>query len=132
TPYFASKLAEMLDAAGPLRAAFPEDGDPILPDHIYVAPPDNHMLVRRDRISVVRGPKENFTRPAIDPTFRSAAISYGPRVIGVVLSGALDDGTAGLVGIKARAVLSLCRIRTMPSNLRCRSVRSIMSRSTIV
>lgn len=102
TPHMPSKLAGLLDAAGPLPAAFPEDGDPILPDRIYVAPPDNHMLVRRDRISVVRGPKENFTRPAIDPTFRSAAISYGPRVVGVVLSGALDDGTAGLVGIKAR------------------------------
>ena len=96
TPHMPSKLAELLDAAGPMRASFPEDGDPILPDRIYVAPPDNHMLVRRDRISVVRGPKENFTRPAIDPTFRSAAISYGPRVVGVVLSGALDDGTAGL------------------------------------
>lgn len=102
TPHLPSKMAEMLDAAGSLRASLPEDGEPISADHIYVAPPDNHMLVRQGRISVVRGPKENFTRPAIDPTFRSAAISYGPRVIAVVLSGALDDGTAGAVGVKAR------------------------------
>src|SRR5438128_1569426 len=109
TPHLPSKLAVMLDAAGPLRASFPEDGEPILPDRIYVAPPDNHMLVRRGRINVVRGPKENFTRPAIDPTFRSAAISYGPRVIGVVLSGALDDGTAGLVGITARSCIVIVK-----------------------
>jgi two-component system chemotaxis response regulator CheB len=68
---------------------------------IYIAPPDHHLLLSSDRqMHVVRGPKENRTRPAIDPLFRSAALSFGPHVIGIVLSGGLDDGTAGLRGIK--------------------------------
>jgi two-component system, chemotaxis family, protein-glutamate methylesterase/glutaminase len=67
---------------------------------LYIAPPDYHMLVKEKQILVTKGARENRYRPAIDPLFRSAAVSHGPRVIGVVLTGMLDDGTAGLLAIK--------------------------------
>jgi two-component system chemotaxis response regulator CheB len=85
---------------GPLPAAHAVDGEPIKPGRIYVARPDHHLLVERGVVRVTRGPKENRFRPAVDPLFRSAAYPYGSRVIGVVLTGALDDGTAGLWTIK--------------------------------
>src|SRR5205085_1996189 len=64
------------------------DGDPLLPGHVYVPPPDRHLLVEPGRLRVTRGPKENRARPAIDPLFRSAAQVYGPGAIGVILTGA--------------------------------------------
>jgi two-component system chemotaxis response regulator CheB len=94
-------LSGILAKAGPLPASFPEDGEAIANGHIYVAPPDRHLLLEPGRVRVVRGPKENRHRPAVDPLFRSAAWAYGPRVIGVVLSGTLDDGTAGLWAVKS-------------------------------
>ncbi len=72
----------------------------IEPGRIYIAPPDHHMFLQEEGVRVVRGPKENRHRPAIDPLFRSAAYAYGPRVIGILLSGNLDDGTAGFIAIK--------------------------------
>jgi len=102
SPGVKSALPLLLTRAGPLRACNPQDGDPIEPGRIYVGPNDRHMLLENGYIRIARGPKENRFRPAIDPLFRSAAYIYGARVIGVVLSGALDDGTAGLWAIKLR------------------------------
>lgn len=93
-------LPEILSMAGPLPATNAIDREPLLPGRIYVAPPDHHLLVKPYHIVLSRGPKENRTRPAIDPLFRSAAVSFGNRAIGVVLTGSLDDGTAGLAAIK--------------------------------
>jgi two-component system, chemotaxis family, protein-glutamate methylesterase/glutaminase len=94
-------LAEIFGRAGSLPAKYPSHGEAFSTGMIYVAPPDHHMMLDAGRrVQVVRGPRENRTRPAVDPLFRSAALAFGPRVIGVVLSGGLDDGTAGLRGIK--------------------------------
>jgi two-component system chemotaxis response regulator CheB len=79
----------------------------ILPGHIYIAPPSHHMLPTRDGIQLVRGPRENGHCPAADPMFRSAALAFGQRVIGVVLSGSLDDGTAGLAAVKRASGLAV-------------------------
>jgi two-component system chemotaxis response regulator CheB len=96
-----SQLPQILERAGPLPASHPEDGERIRKGHIYIAPPDYHMLVEDGRVRVVQGPRENLHRPAIDPLFRSAAVTAGRRVIGVVLTGLLDDGTSGLMVVKA-------------------------------
>jgi two-component system chemotaxis response regulator CheB len=95
-----SILDRILARAGSLPVATATDGEPIRNGHIYVAAPDHHLIVERDRVRVLRGPRENAYRPAIDALFRSAAETYGPRVIGVILSGMLDDGTAGLIAIR--------------------------------
>ena len=94
-------LPKVLGRAGPLPAGHPENGEVIERGRIYVAPPDMHMIVEDGRVRTVRGPRENRHRPAIDPTFRSAAVAHGRRVIGVVLTGMLDDGTAGLMVVRA-------------------------------
>lgn len=94
-----SLLPQILSHAGQLPVSHPADGEPIQTGHIYVAPPDHHLLVEQHQVLVKRGPKENRFRPSIDALFRSAAYSYGPRVIGVVLTGMLDDGTSGMWSI---------------------------------
>jgi two-component system, chemotaxis family, protein-glutamate methylesterase/glutaminase len=99
-PHSQPLLAEILNKVSSLGAVHPKDQEEILPGRIYVAPPDFHMLVRDGHILLSRGPKENRVRPAIDPLFRSAAISFGTRTVGVVLSGLQDDGTIGLIAIK--------------------------------
>jgi len=100
-------LAEILDNAGPLPVFQATDQAPIRKSHIYVAPPDHHLLLESGWMRVTRGPKENRFRPAVDPLFRSAAYAFGPQVIGVVLSGMLDDGTAGLWSIKDRGGVAI-------------------------
>ena len=96
-----SRMPTLLETAGPLSAAHVADGEPLRAGHIHVAPSDHHVLVEGSRLRLQRGPREHHTRPAIDPLFRSAALSLGRRVVGVVLTGRLDDGTAGLQAIKA-------------------------------
>lgn len=101
-------LPQILNAAGSLSASFGKDGEQFLMGRIYVAPPDHHMLIEApDVIRVTRGPKENRFRPAIDPLFRSAALAFGARVAGVILTGKLDDGTAGLAAVKRRGGIAI-------------------------
>ena len=96
-----SALPELMRAAGRNLAVHPRNGEALEHGRIYIAPPDQHMLLVGNHIRLTRDAKENHARPAIDPLFRSVAINHGPRAIGVVLSGRLDDGTAGLQAIKA-------------------------------
>ncbi len=100
-------LPQVLNRHGEIFAAHAVDGEKIVENRIYVAPPDYHLLIERGIVRVTRGPKENRFRPAVDPLFRSAAYAYNNRVIGVILSGALDDGTAGLWTIKRRGGLAV-------------------------
>ena len=106
-PDSTSALARILTRAGELRAVHAIDHQPIEVGRIYLAPPDHHLLIFRNLMRLYRGPRENGNRPAVDPMFRSAALAYGPRVIGVILSGNLDDGTSGLMAIKRRGGLAL-------------------------
>lgn len=100
-PLGESRLPQLLRRVTtlPVVAATPEA--PLEIGCVYVAAPDRHLLVQRGHIELSRGPRENHTRPAVDPLFRSAARAYGERVIGVILSGTLYDGSAGLMAIKA-------------------------------
>jgi two-component system chemotaxis response regulator CheB len=100
SPSRVSALPAILDREGPLPAAQAEDGGPIQPGRIYVAAPDRHLIVRPRHMSLVNGPRENRVRPAVDSLFRSAAVAFPGRTIGVVLTGNLDDGAAGLAAIK--------------------------------
>jgi len=100
SPYFPSKLPTLLNRAGRLEALFPSAIEPIRPGRIYVAPPNQHLIVEDGAARLWQGPKENRFRPAINPLFRSAAVAHRERVAGVILSGALDDGSAGLWWIK--------------------------------
>ena len=107
SPHSRSMLPEILSRAGKLEVKHPADGESIQPGKIYVARPDRHLLLEAGRVRLTKGPKENRFRPAVDPLFRSAAYAYGARVVGVVLTGALDDGTAGLWAIKDRGGIAV-------------------------
>jgi two-component system chemotaxis response regulator CheB len=100
SPNVRGVLPTVLNKVNDIFASHAYDGEEILPNRIYIAPPDHHLLIEEGKVRVTHGPKENRFRPAVDPLFRSAAYSYGDRVIGVILSGALDDGTAGLWTVK--------------------------------
>ncbi len=100
-PEGGSILPELLSRAGALEAAHPDrDGIRFERGRIYVAPPDRHMVIDGDHVRVVLSARENRHRPAVDPLFRSAALHHGRRVIGVILTGSLDDGTSGLAAVK--------------------------------
>jgi two-component system chemotaxis response regulator CheB len=125
-PYGESHLPAVLARIGPLPAVAAQHGERLRPGTIYVAVPDLHLLVERDGAHAVlrltRGPRENRNRPAVDPLFRSAALAFGQRAIGVVLSGALDDGTAGLWAIRDRGGVAVVQdpddalVSSMPRN----------------
>lgn len=97
-----SYLARILDREAAIPVVTPTDGQPLAAGHVFVAPPDHHLVIDEGRLRLLVGPNENGHRPAVDTLFRSAALDLGPGAIGVVLSGSLDDGAAGLREIKAR------------------------------
>jgi two-component system, chemotaxis family, protein-glutamate methylesterase/glutaminase len=98
-------LPQILAGATVLAVSAAADGQAIERGHVYVAPPDRHVIVEPGRLRLSDGPKENHSRPAADPLFRSAAEHYGPRVVGVVLTGGDSDGTAGARAIKRQGGL---------------------------
>jgi len=101
-PAGSTRLPQVLDRESQLRVKSAEDGEPLRPGTVLLAPPGRHLVVSEDTASLSSGPRENGFRPAIDVLFRSAAVAHGARVIGVILSGALDDGAAGMVAIRLR------------------------------
>src|SRR5215204_1578454 len=100
-------MPQVLNRLNTMPAFQASDGEAIEEGRIYVAPPDRHLVLEEGLVRVTKGPKENRFRPAIDPLFRSAAYYYGPDVIGVILSGSLDDGTSGLWTIKDRGGIAI-------------------------
>jgi two-component system chemotaxis response regulator CheB len=104
---YRSHLPEILARRGPLPAAHANHGERPEPGHIYVAPPDAHLVLEDGVMRLSHGPRENSVRPAIDPLFRSAAHAFRTRVIGLILSGTLDDGSLGLLDVKAHGGLTL-------------------------
>jgi two-component system, chemotaxis family, protein-glutamate methylesterase/glutaminase len=122
SPSVRGVLPQVLNRFNSMLAEHAIDNEPIVPGRIYIAPPDHHLLVEPGRVRVTHGPKENRFRPAVDPLFRSAAYAYGSQVIGIVLSGALDDGTAGLWTVKQRGGLAIVQdpldaeVPSMPQN----------------
>jgi two-component system, chemotaxis family, protein-glutamate methylesterase/glutaminase len=109
SPEFDSRLVDLLGRKSVLPVMEPTDGDPISPGRVYVAPRDIHLTVEADRWRLVRGAKVHWTRPAVDPLFTTAANRYGPRCVGILLSGGGADGVAGLIAITARGGLSIAQ-----------------------
>lgn len=115
-------LPQVLSKVGKLPASNAIDREPVKAGRIYIAPPDYHLVLEKELVRITKGPKENRFRPAIDPLFRSAAYVYSNRVIGIILSGALDDGTAGLWAIKQRGGIAMVQdpeeaeVQSMPEN----------------
>jgi two-component system chemotaxis response regulator CheB len=122
SPAGTSAMPHILGRAARLPVHSPADGDPLLAGHIYVAPPDHHLEIEPGRVRLTQSPRENGHRPAIDATMRSAAEAYNGSVVGVVLSGSRDDGTAGLLAIKRNGGSCLVQdpeealYRGMPTN----------------
>ena len=102
-----SLLPDILARGSRLPVKHATDDEPIARGTIYVAPPDHHLMMENGHVKLVRGPKENLHRPSIDALFRSAARWAGPRVIGVILTGARDDGTVGMRTVKQRGGITI-------------------------
>jgi two-component system chemotaxis response regulator CheB len=119
SPFSPSNLAKILSRSGPLEATHPEDGEKFKKGHIYCASPDHHLILEKEgKIAIKKGPKENRFRPAIDALFRSAALVYGPRVVGIILSGLMDDGTSGMWNIDrcgGRTIVQIAEEAMYPS-----------------
>lgn len=107
SPFYEGRLPQVVGRRSALPVSEPDDLEEVLPGRIYVAPRDHHLLVRDGKFRLNRGPKEHFTRPAVDPLFRSAAGTYGVRVVGILLSGGGDDGVSGLIAIKGGEGLTI-------------------------
>ncbi|RYD74025.1 MAG: chemotaxis protein CheB, partial [Verrucomicrobiaceae bacterium] len=107
SPDHPSQLPEILQLVSRLPVQRPQEGQLIEAGHIYVAIPNHHLMLEGDKVRLISGPKENRFRPSVDALFRSAARAQGPKVVGVVLTGGMDDGTAGLYAIKARGGLTI-------------------------
>jgi two-component system chemotaxis response regulator CheB len=107
SPYFETRLPQVLGRRAVIPVLEPATIVPFEPSHVYVAPRDLHLLVNDGLLRLERGPKEHRTRPAIDPLFATAARAYGPRVVGVLLTGRGADGVSGLITIKAAGGISL-------------------------
>src|SRR5215831_303891 len=122
SPNHPSHLAEIVQNADGFVAKNPSEEETIKRGFVYIAPPNRHMLIEDGKVLLMTGPKENRHRPAINVLFRSAAYAYGPKVIGVILSGALDDGTSGLWEIKRKGGIAIVQDPTealhpgMPNN----------------
>jgi two-component system, chemotaxis family, protein-glutamate methylesterase/glutaminase len=122
SPLYSLHLMQVLGRRSTLPVREPKPHETMMPGMIYLAPRDHHMLVKDNHIELSRGPKEHFTRPAVDPLFTSVAAAYGSRVIGVLLTGAGDDGAVGLIAIKQYGGLGLvqdprdAKIPSMPLN----------------
>jgi two-component system chemotaxis response regulator CheB len=106
-PYGKSAMPAILTRAGRMPACHPEDNDPVEEGRIYVAPPDHHLILEDSRVRLSHGPSENAQRPAVDVLFRTAALAHGNRVVAVVLTGNLDDGTAGLAIVKQHGGIAI-------------------------
>ena len=115
-PYSAGHLLNALGRGSPLPVTLGTDAAPVEPGRVYVAPVDRHLLVDAAHMYLSRGLRENRARPAIDPLFRSAALSYGAHAVGVVLSGRLDDGSAGLLALKQSGAITVVQD---PADARC-------------
>jgi two-component system chemotaxis response regulator CheB len=107
SPSAPSAMADILGRSTRMPVHRPTDGEPLLAGHVYVAPPDHHLEVELGRIRLTQGPRDHGHRPSIDATMRSAAEAYHGDVVGVVLTGSQDDGTAGLLAIKRRGGAAL-------------------------
>lgn len=102
-----SMLAKLLCNSSPLPATNPCDEEPIRTDHVYVSRPDRHLTIEDGKVRILRGPRENRHHPAIDPLFRTAARVFGPRAVGIVLSGRQDDGSAGIYAVNQRGGVAI-------------------------
>jgi len=107
SPYASTRLASVLERLSGQHVIEPEDGARLVPGAVYLAPADMHLTLARDHAVLTRGVHEHSTRPSVDPLFRSAAAAFGRRVLGILLSGAGDDGVLGLMRIKAAGGIAI-------------------------